>query len=96
MISLKKPIAFEWDEANQNKIWEKHKVSTSEVEEVFFYQKKKIATDFFHSKTEDRYILVGKTKRERAIFIVFTQRKNMIRVISARDLNKKEYRLLDG
>lgn len=94
MISLKEPIEFEWDEGNQNKNWKKHKVSISEAEEVFFDKGRKIAKDFFHSAIEDRYIIIGKTKGERALFIVFTQRKNRVRVISARDLNKKEFALL--
>ncbi|MEP7166453.1 MAG: BrnT family toxin [Candidatus Woesebacteria bacterium] len=94
MISLKEPVEFEWDEANQDKNWKKHKVSISEAEEVFLDKRKKISKDFFHSETEDRYILIGMTKSERALLVIFTRRKDKVRVISARDLNKREQFLL--
>ena len=66
-----------------------------ECEEVFFDYKKKILKDKIHSGKEERYLLIGKTKKQRLIFLVFTIRKNKIRVISARDLNKKEYKLYE-
>lgn len=95
MISLKDPIGFEWDIGNQDKNWRKHKVSASEIEESFFDKEKKISKDFLHSQLEDRFVLIGKTKRNRILFIVFTRREHKVRVISARDLNKKEYFLLN-
>jgi len=49
--------------------------------------------DITHSENEERYIVVGKTKNETLLFIVFTIRKNKIRVISARNLNRKEKNL---
>ncbi|PIR62282.1 MAG: hypothetical protein COU65_04240 [Candidatus Pacebacteria bacterium CG10_big_fil_rev_8_21_14_0_10_42_12] len=94
MISLKKPIEFEWDEGNLDKNLEKHKVSNLEAEEVFFDEKKRILKDILHSGIEERYLIIGKTKAGRALFIVFTQRVDKVRVISARDQNKKEYLLL--
>ncbi|PIR58705.1 MAG: hypothetical protein COU69_04045 [Candidatus Pacebacteria bacterium CG10_big_fil_rev_8_21_14_0_10_56_10] len=94
MITLREPIEFEWDKGNQNKNWNKHKITQKEAEEVFGDKHNKISKDFFHSKKEDRYLLIGKTTQGRKLFIVFTLRKNKMRVISARDLSKKEYRLL--
>lgn len=41
-------------------------------------------------KEEERFILIGKTKKERVLFVVFTKRETRIRIISARDLNRKE------
>ena len=94
MIVIPEPLSFEWDSGNQDKNWQKHKVSISEAEEVFFDQHRKIAKDFMHSEKENRYMLIGKTKKDRALFIVFTIRKQKVTIISARDLNKKEYSLL--
>lgn len=94
MIVLKKPIVFDWDKSNQDKNYNKHQVATTEVEEVFFNKNKKLAKDLLHSKNEERYLVIGETKQHRKLYIVFTIRKNKIRVISARDLNKKEYKLL--
>lgn len=83
-------MEFVWDEGNQYKNWKKHKVSSQECEEVFEDEVKKIFQDPVHSETEDRYILIGVTKNTRLLFIIFTMRGKKVRVISSRDLNKKE------
>ncbi|MBI2427099.1 MAG: BrnT family toxin [Candidatus Kerfeldbacteria bacterium] len=85
---------FEWDSGNSQKNVVKHGVTNEECEEVFFDPQKKILRDVLHSHKEKRYLLLGKTKHHRALFVVFTLRKSKIRVISARDLNKKERQLL--
>ncbi len=90
MRIIPSPIAFEWDQFNQKKIWMKHKVSLEECEEAFFDPAKKIFQDVLHSSTEPRHILLGKTKKQKILFIVFTLRKNRLRIISSRPLNKKE------
>lgn len=89
MKTLRDIIEFEWDEYNRDKNLVKHRVADTECEEVFFDEKKKIVRDLLHSGKENRYILIGQTKKQRRLFMVFTLRKNKIRVISARDLNKK-------
>lgn len=94
MITIKQPVEFEWDDGNQDKSWHKHKVSTQEAEEVFFDGTKKILKDLIHSQDEDRYLLLGSTKENRKLFVVFTLRSDKVRIISARDLNKKEQQLL--
>ena len=86
---------FEWNKGNRDKNLEMHGVSDEECEEIFFDSKKKILKDAIHSINEERYILIGQTKLKRILFLVFTIRKNKIRVISARDLNKKEKHLYE-
>lgn len=83
-------LAFEWDEGNQGKNWEKHGVSVGEAEEVFFDKHKRLYPDPIHSSKESRKIIIGQTKKKRMLFVVFTVRKKYVRVISARDLNRKE------
>ena len=90
MIALPEPATFFWDQGKERKNLEKHGVTAQEVEEVFFDPQKKLLEDKFHSGREDRYILVGQTKRQRLLFVVFTIRNRQIRAISARDLNEKE------
>ena len=90
MIALPEPVAFFWDQGNERNNLEKHGVTAQEVEEVFFDPQKKLLEGKFHSGSEDRYLLVGQTKRQRLLFVVFTIRNRQIRAISARDLNKKE------
>jgi len=83
-------IEFDWNKGNKDKNLENHRVSDEECEEVFFDPHKKIIKDILHSANEKRHILIGKTKLKRLLFLVFTIRKNKVRIISARDLNKKE------
>lgn len=95
MFVFDQPIKFEWDKGNINKNLKKHQVSNLEAEQVFFDPKKKIFSDPIHSSQEKRYLLLGKTKNKRLLFVAFTQRNKKIRIISARDINKKEINLYE-
>ncbi len=87
-------LEFEWDEWNIRKNRLKHGTLTDEIERAFTDPYKKIFIDILHSKREDRYIAIGKTNKDRVLYIVFTVRnKKRVRVISARDLNRKERNL---
>ena len=81
---------FEWDEGNINKNWEKHKVTHLECEEVFFNEPLMVDIDKVDSSTEKRYFVLGETDTGRLLFVIFTIRDDKIRVISARDMNKKD------
>ena len=95
MIDLSKLTGFDWDEGNRDKNWDLHKVSWSEAEEVFFNQPLLLYPDPTHSESEDRFYVLGRTAADRGLFVVFTIRKNKVRVISARDMAKKERRIYD-
>lgn len=95
MIVFHKPIVFEWDRGNSLKNWEKHRVKNEEAEEIFFDHRKRMAKDSLHSGNEKRYLCVGKTKKGRLLFVVFTIRALKVRVISARQLNKREIKLYE-
>lgn len=90
----KRVFEFEWDKGNINKNL-KHNVEDKDVEEIFLDENKLIQKDKLHSLTEERFIILGKTKKNRLLYVVFTERKNKIRIISARDINKKEVRLYE-
>ena len=81
---------FDWDDANRTKNWRQHKVQWWECEELFFNQPLYIYSDQRHSIAEDWLYALGKTNQSRLLFIVFTRRRNNIRIISARDMHKKE------
>ena len=85
---------FEWDKGNTGKN-QKHKVNDQEAEEVFLDENKKIFKDKLHSGGEERFRVVGKTKKGRLLFVAFTMRKGKIRIISARNINKKEVYLYE-
>ena len=86
---LPEPIVFEWDKGNSGKNLIKHEVRDKEAEEVF-NNKPLISKDIQHSKKELRFQALGRTDKGRLIFLSFTIRKDKIRVISARNMNKKE------
>ena len=81
---------FQWDDGNSEKNWISHQVTKSECEQIFFNQPLLIGNDEKHSITETRYYTLGQTDSDRLLYIVCTIRKNLIRVISARDMNIKE------
>ena len=90
MINLDNITGFEWDDGNRTKNWVNHQVSTAECEEVFFNLPLLLADDAQHSQKEKRYYVLGQTNVGRRLFIAFTVRADQVRVISARDMSRKE------
>ena len=86
---------FQWDEYNSQKIWIKHKVTPLECEQTFFNRPFIVADDVIHSQVEKRFYALGKTDINKKLFIVFTIRKKLIRVILARKMSVKEKRSYD-
>ena len=87
---LSKVVTFEWDKGNIDKNLKKHDVPNQEAEEVFFNKPIVFSEDKKHSTTEKRYMIWGKTNKNRVLTIFFTIRNNKVGVISARDMHKKE------
>lgn len=81
---------FDWDEWNRNKNWISHKVTFRECEEVFFDKHVVVYEDTKHSTNEKRFGILSKTANDRLLHINFTVKEHKIRVISARDMNRKE------
>ncbi|RME86617.1 MAG: BrnT family toxin [Anaerolineae bacterium] len=86
---------FDWDEGNLTKNWEKHRVRAAECEEVFFNEPLMLFPDVGHSQVEPRYYVLGHTNAGRRLFVVFTIRGDKIRVISARDMSRKERKVYE-
>jgi uncharacterized DUF497 family protein len=91
MIDLNKLVGFDWDDGNARKN-EKHGVTMAEAEQVFFNVPLLLLDDASHSQKEPRLHALGKTDEERTLHITFTLRQSgqLIRVISARDMHRKE------
>lgn len=83
---------FEWDASNAAKIWERHEVSPGEAEQVFFNRPLVAVVDEKHSVREVRFLALGQADSGRRLFVVFTFRGKAIRVISARDMGRRERR----
>ena len=95
-VSLPEFKGFDWDEGNVEKNRESHKVSPQEAEQVFFNRPLIVADDVKHSETERRYFVLGQTDGNRALFVAFTLRGDLIRVISARDMSRPERKVYQG
>ena len=81
---------FPWDEGNIDKNLYKHNVENWEFEQIFFNEPLIILDDPEHSFSEKRWAAFGKTDAGRLLTVIFTKRSNLIRAISARDMNRKE------
>ena len=90
MDPLENCTGFDWDDANTRKNWERHRVTQDEAEDVFFHEPLVVRSDVRHSKSEKRYYALGQTTSGRRLFVVFTTRRKLIRVVSARDMNRNE------
>jgi uncharacterized DUF497 family protein len=88
--TLESCIGFDWDESNSSKNWEKHRVSPEEAESIFFHDPLLLRADTAHTVREKRYHAMGETDSGRRLLVVFTVRRKLIRVISARDMSRRE------
>ena len=82
---------FDWNDANLHKNWDSHGVTSAECEQIFFNRPLLLCDDLaHHGDIEDRYLVLGRSDANRKLFLVFTVRSRRIRVISARDMTRKE------
>jgi len=92
---LSEATGFDWDEGNLLKNWEKHSVTHLEAEQVFFNEPLIVAEDEKHSQKERRWYGLGRTDVYRLLMVVFAIREKKIRVISARDMSRKERKIYE-
>jgi hypothetical protein len=92
MVDLGHVEGFDWDTGNDRKSFDKHGVTQAEAEQTFFNQPLLVLVDPRHSVDEPRYHALGRTDEDRHLHISFTLREGdrLIRVISARDMHRKE------
>ena len=91
MIDLTLIAGFDWDKGTARKN-DEHGISMTEAEQVFFNQPLLLLPDPGHSQSESRFYALGKSDDGRTLHITFTLRSGgkLIRVISARDMHRKE------
>ncbi len=90
LISMPDFEGFDWSGGNAEKNWQSHQVSPAECEQIFFNSPLLTADDRKHSAKEKRWVVLGQTDSGRDLFIAFTMRSGKLRVISARDMHRKE------
>jgi len=83
-------VGFQWDQGNIDKNLVRHDVENWGSEQVFFNRPLLVLNDTKHSIPEKRWVAFGKTDADRLLTVIFTKRGDLIRVISARDVNRKE------
>lgn len=96
MLNLTSVTGFEWDDGNARKN-ERHGVTMAEAEQVFFHQPLLLLADERHSQQESRFHALGKTGSGRLLHLTFILRRanTLIRIISARDMHRKERRIYE-
>ncbi|MEK6713893.1 MAG: BrnT family toxin [Nitrospirota bacterium] len=96
MTDLQVIEGFDWDTGNARKS-EKHGVTQTEAEQVFFNEPLLMLHDEKHSHSEERFHALGKTNEGRLLHITFTLRAEgtKIRVISARNMHPKERKVYE-
>ncbi len=90
---LASATGFDWDAGNAPKVQARHQVDPGECEQAFFVDPFIVAADATHSQREARWYALGRTFANRYLYLVFTMRGSLIRVISARPMNRKERRV---
>ncbi|MBR4529630.1 MAG: BrnT family toxin [Lachnospiraceae bacterium] len=84
-------MKFEWDEEKERANIRKHRVDFHMAARVFFDPDVLVRYDDIHSTEEDRYIAIGRVDETVLILLVaYTERKDRIRIISARPATKRE------
>ena len=79
---------FVWDSEKAEKNWKKHKIKFEDAVLVFFDENKIDEFDEIHSDFEDRYKIIGRV--EDIIVVIYTERRDFTRIISARRADKCE------
>jgi uncharacterized DUF497 family protein len=85
-------LTFEWDEAKARENFRKHKVPFDEDKTIFNDPFLLTYPDVDSSETEERYINIGLSAKNRILVLIHTERQNKILVISCRKATARERR----
>lgn len=96
MVDFNNIGGFDWDHGNTHKIANKHNVVPSEAEQIFFNEPLLLLGGLKHSQDEPRFHALGMTDDRRLLHVTFTLRaqSTLIRIISARDMHRKERKFM--
>jgi uncharacterized DUF497 family protein len=85
-------LEFEWDPRKAAGNLAKHKVSFEEAATVFGDPLGRILADPRHSVVEERFVLLGISKQRRLLAVMYLERAETVRIISARQATRPERR----
>lgn len=83
-------VGFQWDAGNSSKNLHTHEVTMAEAEQAFLNRPVVVSIAPFRGESEPRFALLGMSNAGRKLFVIFTPRDNLIRVISARPMSRRE------
>ncbi len=83
---------FDWDHGNAPKVRTRHEMDPGECEQAFLREPFIVSADAKHSDSERRWRALGRTYADRYLYVVFILRGSLIRVVQARNMNRKERR----
>jgi uncharacterized DUF497 family protein len=89
-LELAVSLLFEWDKDKARRNLSKHGVSFEEASTVFSDVGELTIHDPLHSSEEDRFVSLGESVKRRFLVVVFTERGDRIRIISARKATRGE------
>lgn len=85
-------VRFEWDPRKAAHNSAKHGVSFEEAKTVFDDDLFLVFSDPDHSLEEQRFLIVGRSRQARLLVVVYTERAEVVRLISAREATRRERR----
>lgn len=88
-------MIFEWDEQKEKANVKKHKITFAEAETIFYDPYALTISDPDHSTEENRFIDIGMSEKHRILLVVYTERKENIRIISARKATASERKIYE-
>jgi uncharacterized DUF497 family protein len=88
-------LRFEWDREKARQNSNKHGVSFGEASEVFGDALAANVEDTTHSTYENRFVIVGQTLKRKILLVVYSERGNSVRIISARTATRQEVRIYE-
>jgi uncharacterized protein len=83
-------VIYEWDPLKATANVRKHGVSFEEAASVFLDRAALTFVDPDHSEDEERAITIGRSARRRVLFVAHTERRDRLRIISARRATRRE------
>lgn len=89
-------FTFEWDDEKAARNQRKHRVSFDEAVSVFGDSMALTFSDIDHSDSEDRSRTYGLSSKGRLLVVVHTERRNNVRIISARKATRNEEGIYQG
>ena len=89
-------MEFDWDDSKAEANFIKHGVSFLEAASVYDDEFSITFRDPDHSADEERFVIIGHSQRGRLLFVSHTDRGDRLRIISAREVTRRERKVYEN